>query len=164
MLSPRNRNASLYYAVVKRLKTRAALLSSHRVVFLRLSRRREGRGGVGGVDLKGRQSGGRESLVIYISIPSTARAVRQPVCPNKQPAEGGMPHYYLPPPFFIPYPSSHSIQPRLRLLLRPPLELELSIARAVRCRMRTLQRETASRESRVESVAPRVRRPRVFPP
>lgn len=31
----------------------------------------------------------RESLVISISIPSTACAVRQPVCPNKQPAEGG---------------------------------------------------------------------------
>lgn len=31
----------------------------------------------------------RESLVICISIPSTACAVRQPVCPNKQPAEGG---------------------------------------------------------------------------
>lgn len=31
----------------------------------------------------------RESLVISISILSTACAVRQPVCPNKQPAEGG---------------------------------------------------------------------------
>lgn len=36
-----------------------------------------------------REKGERESLVISISIPSTACAVRQPVCPNKQPAEGG---------------------------------------------------------------------------
>jgi len=36
---------------------------------------------------KGREA--RESLVISISIPCAACAVRQPVCPNKQPAEGG---------------------------------------------------------------------------
>lgn len=35
------------------------------------------------------EKGERESLVICISIPSTDCAVRQPVCPNKQPAEGG---------------------------------------------------------------------------
>jgi len=42
-----------------------------------------------------RERGEGESLVISISIPSAARAARQPVRPNKQPAEGGTPHYYF---------------------------------------------------------------------
>lgn len=71
----------------------------------------------------GRGSGERESLVIYISIPSTACAVRQPVRPNKQPAEGGC--------LIITSPLSHpeftfhlttNTRPRLRLCPLSPLE------------------------------------------
>lgn len=73
----------------------------------------------------GRGSGERESLVIYISIPSTACAVRQPVCPNKQPAEGGC--------LIITSPLSHpeftfhlttNTRPRLRLCPLSPLEFQ----------------------------------------
>lgn len=51
----------------------------------------KGEGGAREESWEGRnwERGERESLVISISIPSTACTVRQPVCPNKQPAEGG---------------------------------------------------------------------------
>lgn len=71
--------------------------------------------GAGGTELIWKESGGRQSgegetLVIYISIPSAAPAGRQPVRPNKQPAEGGRLIITSPPPhLLIPYPGSHSI-------------------------------------------------------
>jgi len=60
----------------------------------------------------------RESLVISISIPSTACAVRQLVCPNKHPTEGGMPHYSFPPfvSLGVHIPSDHKHQVRAVIL------------------------------------------------
>lgn len=80
------------------------------------------------VDLGERERGERDSLVICISIPSTACAVRQPVCPNKQPAEGGC-LIITSPSFFSPgvhIPSDHKHQGQgcgLALCLRWSLEM-----------------------------------------
>lgn len=62
---------------------------NHRISHGRKGRRRNERAEWNRKESGERERGERESLVIYISIPSTACAARQPVCPNKQPAEGG---------------------------------------------------------------------------
>lgn len=70
-----------------------------------------------GDERKGEWEGAeRELWVISICILSTACTVRQPVCPNKQPTEGGTPHYNFPPLSHLEFTFHLTINtgPRLR--------------------------------------------------
>lgn len=92
---------------------------------------------------------------MYISIPSTACAARQPVCPNKQAAEGGCliitsPLLSLSPPEFTFHLTTNT-GPRLRICPLSPLEFRGSqgnSSHAVRYTMRTEQYKAASWEGR----------------